>query len=421
MSFSNIRLGQPKKHSRKRRAPGAKGLRAFLGDVSKIPSLEEIADVGNLLEQFHFSKANAGQATGIDRVSFKNVGNSEAATFCRTLNKCILGGGYRPQPERPVDIPRENKSPRRLHIGCIFDRVVAAAVAQGISPFFEARVFADCSYAYRTGRSALTMLAKMKLLAERSGLWVVGNHDVASAFPSTDLNGVMAAFAEYIKDSRLLRLIGDILHGAEGNRKVLGLSQGNPLAPIAFNLFLHEILDWYYLQGHTEPHWFFRYSDNLVTLSLCAPESRRARARLEEIFAPHGYRLKTESPEGERIHADLRAGETTQLLGFVLSQHEGELDFDVGPDRWAHLESNLQECHTHANPYHRAVQTLSGWVTSAAPALTPRRFDAITSRIMEITRAYDLREVREKSVRSQMTYAHGQWVYSLSATPSGVP
>jgi hypothetical protein len=200
----------------------------------------------------------------------------------------------------------------------------------------------------------------------------------------------------------------------------MGLSQGNPLAPLAFNLFVHEILDSQYSQDLSNPP-LHRYSDNLDIPCKSAPESRRARARLEELLTPHGFKLKTEAIEGEKTHADLRAGETTRLLGFVLSYHEGTLDFDVGPDRWARLESNLEECHTidAGNPHEMAVQTLRGWITSAAPAFTSRRLDSTVSRIMELIGEYGFREIRAKTILTDAKYAHCQWVNSLSATPNG--
>jgi len=411
MSFTNQRTA-PRQGRGKRPRPRNSG------GVSTIPPFEAVADTGYLLQTCYHLEHTAGKATGIDRVPFAAVGRSEYATICRALNKALLGGTYRPQPNRPVEIPREGKSPRILEIPCVFDRVVGAAVAGAVSPFFET-FFHDCSYAYRTGRNAKMMLAKLTRLVENHGLWVIGNNDIKSAFPSMPLDAVMAAHTKYIDDTRLLGLIAAILHGAEGDAKTIGLAQGSPYSPVASNLLLHEILDSKYSRDHSEPP-LLRYSDNLVTLSSGAPESRRARARLEDLLAPHGLRLKTESTDGTEItHADLREEMTTQLLGFVISTPWGKLDFDLGPEWWARLEDNLKECHTLHEPHHRALQKLSGWINGAAPAFTSRRLASTVTRIMGITKEMGFREISEKTIRSQGMYAHDQWLTSLTGTSSG--
>ena len=202
----------------------------------------------------------------------------------RAVGRAAVSGNYVPAPERRRYIPRQGRSPRPLDIGTVADRTVAASLAGLMAPLLE-MILTPYSFAYRLGRRHLDMLAWLATIAKEEGRWVVGNHDVAQAFPSVPLNTVNDAFARLVahvrrltpapterarerrqkEDEELLQFIATVLCGADASGRECGLSQGNPFSPVAMELYMYSVLDSVTHQDPSSP-LRLRYSDNIVAL-----------------------------------------------------------------------------------------------------------------------------------------------------------
>src|SRR5262245_32745957 len=66
--------------------------------IGLLPSVEEIANVENLIRVFRELKRNAGQAPGEDGVTYTDLSPSELASCMRGLSPVLLQGQYRPGP-----------------------------------------------------------------------------------------------------------------------------------------------------------------------------------------------------------------------------------------------------------------------------------------------------------------------------------
>ena len=108
----------------------------IITDLQTTGLLEEILRSDNLNTAYKKVKSNKGSG-GVD-----GMGVEELLTYLRKhgreLNQQILGGKYKPNPVRRVEIPKEEKGKvRKLGIPTVVDRVYQQAIAQVLSPIFE--------------------------------------------------------------------------------------------------------------------------------------------------------------------------------------------------------------------------------------------------------------------------------------------
>src|SRR5262245_53367584 len=132
--------------------------------IGLLPSVEEIANVENLIRVFRELKRNAGQAPGEDGVTYADLSSSEVGSCMRGLSQVLLQGQYRPGPSRLLSIPKASgKGDRKLALRNILDRVIAAAVNNAMTPYWEKEFLPD-SMGFRPHRGPWDMLIRLEML-----------------------------------------------------------------------------------------------------------------------------------------------------------------------------------------------------------------------------------------------------------------
>ncbi len=98
--------------------------------------MEQVLAPENLRRAWQRVKTNAG-APGIDGMTV-----DEFPAFCRAhwprIRSALMEGTYCPAPVRRVFIPKPDGSQRPLGVPTVLDRVIQQALAQVLSPLFEA-------------------------------------------------------------------------------------------------------------------------------------------------------------------------------------------------------------------------------------------------------------------------------------------
>ncbi len=84
----------------------------------------------------------------------------------------LVTGGYKPKPNRRVDIPKGNGKVRTLQIPSIRDRVVQGVVKLILEAIFEAD-FCPNSYGFRPKRSPHRALAELRCSVQRRMFTVI--------------------------------------------------------------------------------------------------------------------------------------------------------------------------------------------------------------------------------------------------------
>ncbi len=234
----------------------------IITDLQTTGLLEEILRSDNLNTAYKKVKSNKGSG-GVD-----GMGVEELLTYLRKhgreLNQQILGGKYKPNPVRRVEIPKEEKGKvRKLGIPTVVDRVYQQAIAQVLSPIFE-KQFSENSFGFRPNRGAHDALKQCQRNADEGYVYVV-DMDLEKFFDNVCQSKLIEVLSRTIKDGRVISLIHKYMNaGVVANglfeKTEIGVSQGGPLSPLLSNIMLNELDKELERRGHR----FVRYADDLM-------------------------------------------------------------------------------------------------------------------------------------------------------------
>ncbi len=270
-----------------------------------------------LLEAYRIAKRNDG-APGIDGQRFVDIESAGLAPFLADLREDLLTGRYEPQPNREVDIPKDNGKVRTLQIPCIRDRVVQGALKLILEAIFEAD-FCPNSYGFRPKRSPHRALAEVRRSVLRRMSMVI-DVDLTRYFDNIRHSVLLEKMAKRIQDPQVMHLVKQIIK-VGGN---VGVPQGGPFSPLAANIYLNE-MDWYFeairrktAEGAYEAVNYHRFADDII-ITVSGHHSKRGWAervlqRLQEQLEPLGVELNREKTNV----VDTLHGEAFGFLGFDL-------------------------------------------------------------------------------------------------------
>lgn len=235
-------------------------------------TMEEICEISNLKKAFISVKRNKG-APGIDGKTIQEF-ETHLSHELTQLRKEILNWTYKPTPVKRVEIPKPNgKGIRLLGIPIVKDRVLHMAIKQILEPIIDP-TFSNNSYGFRPGRNQRQAVEAARDIVQQ-GYEYVADIDISKFFDRINHDRLIHRLKRYIKDKRILRIIGMILRSgimSEGTitKTSEGSVQGSPLSPLLSNIVLDELDKEIENRGLK----FCRYADdcNVFTKSLRAAE-----------------------------------------------------------------------------------------------------------------------------------------------------
>jgi RNA-directed DNA polymerase len=182
------------------------------------------------------------------------------------------------------------------------DKVLQRAVAMVLEAVYE-QSFLDCSYGFRPGRSAHQALQRVRNQAmEMAGKWVL-EVDIRNFFGTLNHSLLRDIVRKRVRDGVLLRLISKWLKAGVMEDGAIeypeaGTPQGGVVSPILANVYLHEVLDeWFVRQAMPRlagRATLVRYADDVVIIFEYERDARRVLDVLPKRLAKYGLALHPE-------------------------------------------------------------------------------------------------------------------------------
>lgn len=259
-------------------------------------SLHHLIDLDWMFEAWSLTRKDG--AAGIDGRTADDYEKDLEANLERLLIQ-IKSGSYRAPPVRRRFIPKADGSKRPLGIPTFEDKVAQRAIVMLLEPIYE-EDFLDCSFGFRPDRSAHDAIRNLRDgIMETGQRWVI-DADISKYFDSID-HGHLRSFLDLrIKDGVIRRMIdkwlkAGVLDRGTLTKSVTGTPQGGVISPLLANIFLHHVLDDWFVRV-AKPRMkcrcqLVRYADDFVMSFEDHLDGRRMLAVLGKRFGRFGLTL----------------------------------------------------------------------------------------------------------------------------------
>lgn len=262
----------------------------------KFTSLTHLLTVDFLWECFWELKRD--KAPGVDGVMVKEY-EVNLEENLKDLVTRLKEWKYRPKPSRRVYIIDVNGKRRPLGIPAVGDKVVQMGIKKILEAIFEVD-FLDVSFGFRPNRSCHDALDVVdKVIMTRPVNYVV-DMDIRKFFDTIGHKWLMKCLQQRIVDPNLLRLIVRFLKaGVVEQGKYYQIDKGTPqggiLSPMLANIYLHYILDEWFVRAVNRQTIGFtqlvRYADDFVVFFQSDKESKVFGGKLRERLSKFGLRI----------------------------------------------------------------------------------------------------------------------------------
>jgi RNA-directed DNA polymerase len=234
----------------------------------------------------------------------------------------IHKGSYKPQAKREILIPKANGKKRPIAISAFEDKLVEWVVGKVLECMYEP-TFIHNSFGFRANRSAHQAIKSIYYSLKDNKRPHVVEIDFANCFGSISHRKLMEVLSKRIRDSRIKGLIGRFLkvgildQAGSMNQSEAGTPQGSVMSPVLANIFLHEVLDqWFMTNYASSSNVIVRYADDAVFLFRSKDMTDRFVKDLEDRTAHFGLKLNEEKTGV--IHFGRNENTSFDFLGFTI-------------------------------------------------------------------------------------------------------
>jgi group II intron reverse transcriptase/maturase len=265
-------------------------------------TLAHLIDVDFLKEAYHLTRKNS--APGVDGVTAAEyaVGLDENL---KNLHERMRTGQYKAPPAKRVWLDKEDGSQRPIGLPAFEDKIVQRAVSMVLGAVYE-QDFHDFSHGFREGHSPHQALQEISANCMKMNInWIV-DADVSKFFDSIDHGLLRDVIKQRVNDGGIMRLIGKWLNAGVLEGEILshtekGTPQGGVISPMLANIFLHTVLDEWYMKD-IKPRlrgrsFLIRFADDFIIGCELEEDARRIMAVLPKRFNRFGLTIHPKKTE----------------------------------------------------------------------------------------------------------------------------
>ncbi len=190
-------------------------------------------------------------APGVDRVTAKEYAEDLEGNL-RELHERLVSGRYVAPPVERVWLEKDDGSQRPIGKPTFEDKIVQRAVVMLLGAIYE-QDFQDFSHGFREGHSQHQALHALREQCMSLNIKAIVDADVSGCFDNIGHKWLQDIIRLRVNDGGMLRLIGKWLHAGvmEGGMVSYpdkGTPQGGVVSPMLANIFLHHVLDEWYVR-----------------------------------------------------------------------------------------------------------------------------------------------------------------------------
>ncbi len=271
--------------------------RVQIDPTARFGGLYTMLNEQNLTECFYLLRKDG--AVGVDKVDFKTYEVNLSENISDLVER-LKRKSYKARLIKRTYIPKGDGKYRPLGIPILEDKLLQLAVSKILNAIWEPQ-FLDCSFGFRPNLSAKSAVKYLsgELQGGRFG-WVI-DADIEGFFDNINHDKLIEMVEHKIHDTPFVRLIRKWLKAGilEPDGKVIhpvtGTPQGGVVSPILANIYLHYVLDLWYMkrvkpncQGDSK---YLRYADDTVWAFQYKREAVTCLTALKERLAEFGLKL----------------------------------------------------------------------------------------------------------------------------------
>jgi len=215
------------------------------------------------------------------------------------LHQRMRTGSYQAPPVKRVWLEKDDGSQRPIGMPTFEDKIAQRAVAMILEAVYE-QDFYHFSYGFRPGRNPHQALFELReRCMQMGGSWIV-DADIKGFFDTIDHDMLREIIKERVNDGGIIRLIGKwlnagVLEGELVTHPEQGTPQGGVISPILANIFLHEVLDGWFV-NQIKPRlkgdsFLIRYADDFVIACESESDAKRIMDVLPKRFSRFGLTI----------------------------------------------------------------------------------------------------------------------------------
>jgi group II intron reverse transcriptase/maturase len=270
-------------------------------------------------------------APGVDGQSVAGYGENLTENLKGLIGRA-KSGSYKAPPVKRAYVPKNEKEDRPIGLPTVEDKVLQRAVAMILEPIYE-QEFLPFSFGFRPGRSPHQALNYLREQCFKKNVHWVLEVDLAKFFDTVDQRQAKELVGRRVQDGVINRLIAKWIKAGVWEKGQVsypeeGTPQGGVISPILSNIYLHEVLDKWFIEsiqpackGRT---FMVRFADDFIMGFESLEDARKVQAVIGKRCARFGLKINEEKTRLVRFGRPPRGGsrgedkpETFDFLGFT--------------------------------------------------------------------------------------------------------